>query len=115
MRKIIEETRALGYGLRTHDFGGDFDQARSVSDDGRESIGVAIRLGRHVPGAINVTWARRVMSREKAIKLLAAPVLKAAEEIAEKLMQFKESFYCESNRLCTLNAPLSRGGQQSCK
>jgi len=111
VRKIIGETRALGYGLRTHDFGGDFDQARSVSDDGRESIGVAIRLGRHVPGAINVTWARRVMSREKAIELLAAPVMKAAEEISEKLMRSKESFYCENNRLCTLNAPLSRGGQ----
>lgn len=87
VRKIIEETRALGYGLRTPDFGGNFDESRRLSDDGRESIGVAIRVGQHVPGAINVTWAKRVMSREKAIEQLALPALQAANEIAEKLKQ----------------------------
>jgi len=92
VRKNIEETRALGYGLRAPDFGGHFDDARKVSDDGRESIGFVIRLGSHVPGAINVTWARRALSREKAIKQLVEPTLKAVEEISLKLVKSYESF-----------------------
>ena len=36
VRKVIEETRALGYGLRAPDFGGNFDESRRVSDDGRD-------------------------------------------------------------------------------
>ena len=92
VRKIIEETRALGYGLRAPDFGGGFDETRRVSDDGRDSLGVAIRIGPHVPGAINVTWARRALSREKAIELLAEPAMKAADQIYSSLMQPHESF-----------------------
>ena len=91
-RKVLEETRALGYGLRAPDFGGHFDETRRVSDDGRDSIGVAIRMGPHVPGAINVTWARRALTRAKAIELLAEPALKAAEEISARLIQSHETF-----------------------
>jgi len=91
VQKMIEQTRARGYGLRAPDFGGNFDETRRVSDDGRESIGVAIRVGSYVPGAINVTWARRTMSREKAIGLLAEPAMKAAQEISVILMQFHEN------------------------
>ena len=91
VRKIIEETRALGYGLREPSFGGNFDESRRVSDDGRDSIGVAIRMGSHVPGAINVTWARRALTRGKATKLLAEPAMKAAQEISTKLMQSYEN------------------------
>ncbi len=90
--KIIEEIRALGYALRAPDFGGNFDKSRRVSDDGRDSLGVAIRMGSHVPGAINVTWARRALSREKAIALLAEPAMKAAAEISERLMRSHEHF-----------------------
>ena len=90
--KIIEETRALGYGLRAPDFGGDFDKTRRVFDDGRDSLGVAICIGTHVPGAINVTWAKRALSREKAIGLLAKPAMKAATEISNRLMQSHDNF-----------------------
>jgi IclR family mhp operon transcriptional activator len=92
VRKIIEETRAQGYALRAPDFGGSFDETIGVSDDGRDSLGVAIRVGAHVPGAINVTWARRALSREKAIGLLAEPAMKAAEEISVRLMKSHENF-----------------------
>jgi IclR family mhp operon transcriptional activator len=92
VKKIIEDTRAAGYGLRAPDFGGNFDETRKVSDDGRDSLGVAIRIGACVPGAINVTWARRALSRETAIRLLAKPAMKAAEDISERLMQSHESF-----------------------
>ena len=86
--RIIEETRAQGYGLRAPDFGGHFDEVRNVSDDGRDSLGVAICIGAHVPGAINVTWARRALSREKAIHLLAEPTMAAAREISARLLQY---------------------------
>jgi IclR family mhp operon transcriptional activator len=83
--KMLTETRSQGFGLRDLDFGGDYDQGRDVFDDKRDSIGVAIRLGNHVPGAINITWSRRVFTREKAIKVFAASLQDAAHQIASKL------------------------------
>ena len=78
----LDETRAQGFGLRDPDFGGDFDEGRSVVDDGRDSIAVAIRLPGHVPGTLNITWSRKVHKRDHAVNLLAGPALRAAEEIA---------------------------------
>ncbi|MGH1353548.1 MAG: helix-turn-helix domain-containing protein [Thalassovita sp.] len=83
--KLLAETRDQGYALRDPDFGGNFDQGRMGEDDKRDSIGVPIRLGNHVPGVINITWSRRVFTREKAVQVFAAPLLDAAEQIARKL------------------------------
>lgn len=83
--QVLSETRAQGFGLRDPDFGGNFDQGRALADDGRESLGVPIRLGNHVPGTLNITWTRRVLRRDKAVALLVAPALRAAEEIAMRL------------------------------
>ena len=85
--QILTETRAHGFGLRDPDFGGDFDKGRAQADDGRDSLGLPIRLGNHVPGTLNITWTRRVMKRDRAIQLLAPPALRAAEEIARRLME----------------------------
>lgn len=82
---LLAETRAQGFGLRDPDFGGDFDEGRSVVDDGRDSLAVAIRLGNHVPGTLNITWTRRVLRRQRAVELLAGPALRAAEAIARAL------------------------------
>lgn len=82
---LIRETRDQGIALRDPDFGGDFDQGRDAVDDGRDSLGVAICLGRHVPGAINITWSRRVFSRDQAIAAFAEPARQAAAEIAARL------------------------------
>lgn len=78
----LDETRAQGFGLRDPDFGGDFDEGRSVVDDGRDSLGVAIRLPGHVPGTLNITWARKVLKRDRAIALFTGPAKGAADEIA---------------------------------
>jgi IclR family mhp operon transcriptional activator len=80
----LAETQAQGFGLRDPDFGGDYDEGRAVIDDGRDSLAVAIRLPGHVPGTLNITWARRVHKRDHAIALLASPALRAAEEIAAR-------------------------------
>ncbi len=78
----LDETRAQGFGLRDPDFGGDFDEGRSVVDDGRDSLGVAIRLPGHVSGTLNITWARKVLKRDRAIALFTGPAKGAADEIA---------------------------------
>ena len=83
--RMLAETRARGYALRDPDFGGDFDRERARADDGRESLGVAIRLGAHVPATINVTWTRRALGRGEAAERFAAPVMRAAEAIADRL------------------------------
>jgi IclR family mhp operon transcriptional activator len=83
----LVEPRAQGFGLRDPDFGGYFDKGRAEADNGRDSLGVPIRLGHHVPGTMNITWTRRVMKRDRAIQLLAPPALCAADEIARRLMR----------------------------
>lgn len=85
VERVLSETRALGFGIRDHDFGGDFNEGRAVVDDGRDSLGAAIRAGSPVPGAINITWAKRALSRSAAIDMFAERVMAAADEIAEKL------------------------------
>lgn len=84
--RALDETRAQGFGLRDPDFGGDYDADRAQVDDGRESLGLPIRLGTHVPGAINITWSRRALGREQALALLLAPARRAAAEIADRLV-----------------------------
>ena len=83
--RLIDEARAQGYALRDPDFGGDFDAGRAVADDGRDSLGVAIVLDNHVPGAINITWSRRVFKRDKAVAQFADAAREAAAEIAARL------------------------------
>lgn len=82
---VIAETRAQGFGLRDPDFGGDYDEGRARVDDGRDSLGVPIRLGHHVPGTLNITWTRKVMKRDRAVALLVPKALRAAEEIARRM------------------------------
>jgi IclR family mhp operon transcriptional activator len=86
--RVLAETRVQGYGLRDPDFGGDYDEDRARVDDARESIGVPIRIGAHVPAAINITWTRRGLKREDAIAALLPLALRAAKEIALRLAQY---------------------------
>ena len=73
VEQALAETRAQGFGLRDPDFGGDFDEGRSVVDDGRDSLAVAIRLPGHVPGTLNITWTRKVLKRDRAIAAFGRP------------------------------------------
>lgn len=83
--RLLKETNARGYGLRDPDFGGDYDAGRAGVDDARDSLGVAIRLGNYVAGALNVTWSKRAMTRDVALDRLAAAAMAAAEEIERGL------------------------------
>lgn len=85
--RLLLEARAKGYALRDREFGGDFDLGRDRVDDGRDSLAVAIRLGAHVPGVINITWSQRALTRAQAVAMLAGPVQTAAEDIAQGVSQ----------------------------
>lgn len=57
---LLEETRSLGYGTRTPDFGGDYSKTRDESDDGHDSIAVPITVYGQVVACINLSWTARV-------------------------------------------------------
>ncbi|GAB4273116.1 MAG: DNA-binding transcriptional regulator [Pararhodobacter sp.] len=90
--RVIDEVRAQGFALRDPDFGGDFDAGRAQVDDGRDSLGVAIRLGGHVPGTLNITWSRRALKRAQAVERLARPAIEAAEAIARAVSRTHGNF-----------------------
>lgn len=92
LEHMFDEVRARGFAYREEQFGGHFDAPRSRSDDGRDSIGVAVRLGSSVPGAINLTWSRRSLDRKTATRLFADKVIRAAEEIAARLTERGDMF-----------------------
>lgn len=87
VQRLLEESQSQGFALRDPDFGGHFDLGRDQVDDGRESLGVAIQLEHFVPGAINITWAKRALSRDQALALFAEPAKQAARDIAAALAQ----------------------------
>lgn len=83
--RLLTETRAHGFALRDPDFGGDFDAGRATVDDKRDSLAVAIRLGNHCLGAINITWTKRAFTRDKAVATFADAVRQAALDVALRL------------------------------
>lgn len=85
IESLLAECQAQGFALRDPDFGGHFDLGRDLVDDGRESLGVAIQLEHVVPGAINITWSKRALSRDQALALFAEPAKQAASDIAAAL------------------------------
>jgi IclR family transcriptional regulator, mhp operon transcriptional activator len=85
VKRLLEETRRLGYGHRVSDFGGHYDLPRRESDDGRDSIAVPIRSGSEVVAAVNLTWIHKVVSRTRVVESHLEPLRAAAAEIGEKL------------------------------
>jgi IclR family mhp operon transcriptional activator len=85
VERLLEETRRLGYGLRTPDFGGHFDQTRREWNDDRDSIAVPIWVADEVVAAINVTWMHKVATVQKMVKDHLPPLAAAAREISMRL------------------------------
>lgn len=85
LKKMIELTRAQGYGLRSADFGGHLTQTRKDFDDGRESMAVPIRLGQQVIGCINLTWHQNVLSEAEAVARLLPSLQETVTRVEERL------------------------------
>jgi IclR family mhp operon transcriptional activator len=84
-KRLVEETRRLGYGHRTADFGGHYDLSRQQADDGRDSIAVPIRAGGEVVAAVNLTWIHKVLTLQQVVDRHLAPLQAAAAEIGARL------------------------------
>lgn len=85
VERVLDETRDRGFALRDPDFGGHFDSGRGEVDDARDSLAVAILVDSDVPGVLNITWARRIFTREAAAKAFVGPLRRAADDIAAAL------------------------------
>jgi IclR family transcriptional regulator, mhp operon transcriptional activator len=86
VKKLLEETRRLGYGHRTPDFGGHYDKARRESDDGRDSVAVPIYAGDEVVASVNLTWIHKVVTVPQIVKTCLPHLAHAAREISARLV-----------------------------
>ncbi|RII83124.1 helix-turn-helix domain-containing protein [Neopusillimonas maritima] len=86
IKQLLEETRQLGYGLRTPDFGGHYDKTRREFDDGRDSVAVPIWAGKEVVAIVNLTWIHKIAKKEDIIKKLLPELRQAAQTISWNLM-----------------------------
>lgn len=84
--QLLNETRRLGYGHRTKDFGGHFEKTRRESDDQRDSIAIPIWAGEEVVAVVNLTWMHRVTTVAQVVKSHLPELTKASREISLKLM-----------------------------
>lgn len=86
VKQLLDETRRLGYGHRTSDFGGHFDKPRRESNDGRDSIAVPIFAGEEVVASVNLTWLHKVATVPQIVKTCLPHLAHAAREISIKLV-----------------------------
>ena len=86
VERLLDETRLLGYGHRTPDFGGHFDQTRREWNDGRDSIAVPIWVGEEVIGSLNLTWMHKVATVPQMVKTSLPQLTAAAREISMRLV-----------------------------
>lgn len=86
VERLLEETRRLGYGHRTPDFGGHFDQTRRQWNDDRDSIAVPIWSGEEVIASINLTWMHEVATVPQVVKAHLPHLTAAAREISIRLV-----------------------------
>lgn len=86
IKQLLAETRQLGYGLRTPDFGGHYDKTRREFNDGRDSIAVPIWAGKEVVAVVNLTWIHKIAKKENIINKLLPELRHAAKTISLNLM-----------------------------
>ena len=85
VERLLEETRRLGYGHRTADFGGHFDLGRRAWNDDRDSIAVPIWVGEEVIASINLTWMHKVATVAQMVTAYLPQLTAAAREISIRL------------------------------
>lgn len=86
VKRLLSETRRLGYGRRTPDFGGHFDQSRREWNDHRDSIAIPIWAGEEVIAAVNLTWMHKVATVQQIVQAHLPQLTAAAREISMKLV-----------------------------
>jgi IclR family mhp operon transcriptional activator len=85
VERLVDETRRLGYGHRTPDFGGHFDKSRREWNDGRDSIAVPVWAGEDVIAVVNLTWIHKVATLPQIVKACLPDLAEASREISMRL------------------------------
>lgn len=79
IRRMVEETRRLGYGIRHRSYFGE-----SRPDDGLRAIAVPVIYAGRVQACINLLWVKDYMTEEEFAKRHLETLRAAAREIAEQ-------------------------------
>jgi IclR family mhp operon transcriptional activator len=87
LAKLLDETRALGYGVRAPDFGGHYNLSRREWSDERESFAVPIRAAGEVIAVVNLTWKYKVATLAQMVKTCLPLLRAAADEISAALVE----------------------------
>lgn len=85
VRRMLEDTRRRGYGVRDPTNGGDFDKPVREHDDGMTAIAVPILVADRVVATINLYWRKRIATTEQIARQYLKDLKAAAELIARKL------------------------------
>jgi IclR family mhp operon transcriptional activator len=81
--RMIEETRAQGYGTRDTGFGGHFFKSKRDHSDGLLAIAVPVRSGPRVIATVNMVWVERVATTRQMAARHLADLRQAAQRIGD--------------------------------
>jgi IclR family mhp operon transcriptional activator len=82
VKRILDETRRCGYGIRDPSFGGDFVKPRNEYDDAMAGLAVPVICEGRVVCCINLLWHRRIASAEQIARRHLKALRATADEIA---------------------------------
>ncbi|HUG76322.1 MAG TPA: helix-turn-helix domain-containing protein [Burkholderiales bacterium] len=83
--RMIEETRAQGYGTRDPGFGGHFHRPKREHNDGLLAIAVPVRVAGRVVATINMVWVERVATPAQLAARHLGDLEAAARRLGETL------------------------------
>lgn len=83
VERIVQQTRAQGYGTRDAVFGGHFYKSRRIHDDGLLAMAVPVYRSDKVVGTVNVLWVARVATPAQMAQRHLEDLRAAARRIGE--------------------------------
>jgi IclR family transcriptional regulator, mhp operon transcriptional activator len=96
--ELVAATRARGYSVRDPDFGGDYARGRDEVDDARDSIAMPIRVQDRAIGCLNLTWRRRVLTRDQLVDLHLADLRTAVATIEREAAEGSRAGWSSKTR-----------------
>jgi IclR family mhp operon transcriptional activator len=85
VKRVLDDTRKWGYGVRDPAFGGDFIRPTSEYDDGMAGMAVPVISDGRVVCCINVLWRKRVATHEQIARRFLSDLQAVAEQIVGRL------------------------------
>ncbi|MGQ0523327.1 MAG: IclR family transcriptional regulator domain-containing protein [Betaproteobacteria bacterium] len=85
VHRAINETRRLGYGIRSDDYRTNADDQKRKAGDAMAAIAVPILAGDRAIGSINLVWSQHLATHRAIARSYLSDLTAAAEHIARKL------------------------------